>query len=249
MTITSRAAGKVPADQAPAELVLAADDDPERAIAELLAAHPRTAGVDEAGRGPLAGPVCAAAVILDPERPIEGLADSKKLTKKRREALAPEIKEKALAWCVAWASAEEIDRLNILQATMTAMKRAVEGLQIEPELVLVDGNRRPALRLPVEAIVKGDAKVPAISAASILAKTERDRVMTELAQTYPGYGFEAHAGYGTAKHLKALMTLGVTPEHRRSFSPVRDALEAAGEWSPERSAALLKTADSDKESN
>lgn len=214
-------------------------EDPDAALKALLAAHPMTAGVDEAGRGPLAGPVCTAAVILDPARPIEGLDDSKKLTKKRREALAPEIKEKALAWCVAWASAEEIDRLNILQATMVAMKRAVDGLKVRPELVLVDGNRRPAMGVHVEAIVKGDAKVPAISAASILAKTERDRLMSELARTYPGYGFEVHAGYGTPQHLKALMTLGVTPEHRRSFSPVRAALEAAGEWNPQKAAEAI----------
>lgn len=201
-------------------------EDPDAALKALLAAHPMTAGVDEAGRGPLAGPVCTAAVILDPARPIEGLDDSKKLTKKRREALAPEIKEKALAWCVAWASAEEIDRLNILQATMVAMKRAVDGLKVRPELVLVDGNRRPAMGVHVEAIVKGDAKVPAISAASILAKTERDRLMSELARTYPGYGFEVHAGYGT-------------PQHRRSFSPVRAALEAAGEWNPQKAAEAI----------
>lgn len=184
-----------------------------------------TAGVDEAGRGPLAGPVCAAAVILDPERPIEGLADSKKLTAKKREALAPLIKERALAWSVAWASVEEIDELNILRATMLAMRRAVEGLSTEPELVLVDGNRTPEIPFRVEAIVKGDAKVPAISAASILAKTERDRVMTELDAEYPGYGFARHAGYGTAAHVEAILASGVTPAHRKTFEPVKSIVE------------------------
>lgn len=185
-----------------------------------------TAGVDEAGRGPLAGPVCAAAVILDPENPIKGLADSKKLTAKKREALEPLIKARALAWCVAWGSVEEIDRLNILQATMLAMTRAVEGLSVRPQLVLVDGNRTPRLPMHAEAIVKGDALVPAISAASILAKTARDRLMADLAKQYPGYGFEVHAGYGTKRHLEALRALGPTPEHRRSFAPVREVIEA-----------------------
>ena len=185
------------------------------------------AGVDEAGRGPLAGPVCAAAVVLDPERPIEGLNDSKKLSAKKREALEPVIKERARAWAVAWGSVEEIDSLNILEATLLAMRRAVEGLGITPDLVLVDGNRPPHLAVPVETIVKGDAKVPAISAASILAKTARDRLMTEAAQTYPGYGFEVHAGYGTKRHLEALKTLGVTPLHRRSFEPVKSMLAEA----------------------
>lgn len=195
-------------------------------FAELDAETPLlTAGVDEAGRGPLAGPVCAAAVILDPERPIEGLADSKKLTAKKREALAPLIKERALAWSVAWASVEEIDELNILRATMLAMRRAVEGLATKPELVLVDGNRTPEIPFRVEAIVKGDAKVPAISAASILAKTERDRVMTELDAEYPGYGFARHAGYGTAAHVAAILASGVTPVHRKTFEPVKSLVE------------------------
>ena len=179
-----------------------------------------TAGVDEAGRGPLAGPVVAAAVILDPENPIEGLADSKKLTAKKREALEPLIKERALAWCVAEASVEEIDEINILQATMLAMQRAVAGLKVQPEFVQVDGNRIPKLPMMAEAIVKGDAKVAAISAASILAKTHRDAFMMEQAHRYPGYGFEKHMGYGTAEHIKAIETLGVLPIHRKTFKPI-----------------------------
>ena len=179
-----------------------------------------TAGVDEAGRGPLAGPVVAAAVILDPENPIEGLADSKKLTAKKREALEPLIKERALAWCVAEASVEEIDEINILQATMLAMQRAVAGLKVQPEFVQVDGNRIPKLPMMAEAIVKGDAKVAAISAASILAKTHRDAYMMEQAHRYPGYGFEKHMGYGTAEHIKAIETLGVLPIHRKTFKPI-----------------------------
>lgn len=179
-----------------------------------------TAGVDEAGRGPLAGPVVAAAVILDPEKPIEGLADSKKLTAKKREALEPLIKERALAWCVAEASVEEIDEINILQATMLAMQRAVAGLKVQPEFVQVDGNRIPKLPMMAEAIVKGDAKVAAISAASILAKTHRDAYMMEQAHRYPGYGFEKHMGYGTAEHIKAIETLGVLPIHRKTFKPI-----------------------------
>lgn len=186
------------------------------------------AGVDEAGRGPLAGPVCAAAVILDPARPIEGLADSKKLTAKKREALAREIREKALAWCVAWGEVEEIDRINILQSTMATMTRAVEGLKVAPTRVVVDGNRPPRLNVPVEAIVKGDAKVPAISAASILAKTARDELVAHYDERWPGYGFAKHAGYGTAAHIKAIRTLGVLPVHRRSFEPVKSML-ASGE--------------------
>ena len=179
-----------------------------------------TAGVDEAGRGPLAGPVVAAAVILDPNNPIEGLADSKKLTAKKREALEPLIKERALAWCVAEASVEEIDEINILQATMLAMQRAVAGLKVQPEFVQVDGNRIPKLPMMAEAIVKGDAKVAAISAASILAKTHRDAYMMEQAHRYPGYGFEKHMGYGTAEHIKAIETLGVLPIHRKTFKPI-----------------------------
>ena len=184
------------------------------------------AGVDEAGRGPLAGPVCAAAVILDPKRPIEGLADSKKLSAKKREALAPLIRERALAWAIAWAEPEEIDRVNILRATMNAMRRAVEGLQVFPDCVWVDGNRLPDLPYPAEAIVKGDAKVPAISAASILAKTARDAKMREYAERYPEYGFERHAGYGTKEHVAALEQFGPTPIHRKTFEPVKSLLRA-----------------------
>lgn len=191
-----------------------------------------TAGVDEAGRGPLAGPVCAAAVILDPDRPIEGLADSKKLSAKRREALAPVIRERALAWGVGWASVGEIDRLNILNATFLAMERAVAALRgaegaVTPEFILIDGNRAPKrLPAPFETVVKGDAKVPAISAASILAKTARDALMAELDREFPGYGFAKHAGYGTAQHIAAIERLGVTPHHRRSFEPVRSMVAA-----------------------
>lgn len=184
------------------------------------------AGVDEAGRGPLAGPVCAAAVILDPNQPIEGLNDSKKLTAKKREALAPLIKARALAWCIAWADVSEIDSLNILQATMLAMTRAVEGLHVKPELILVDGNRTPKnLPAPASAVVKGDAKVAAIAAASILAKTARDAKMVALDAVYPGYGFAKHAGYGTAQHIEAIRTLGITPEHRRTFEPVKSMVK------------------------
>lgn len=179
------------------------------------------AGVDEAGRGPLAGPVCAAAVILDPVRPIEGLADSKKLSKKKRAALEAEIKEKALAWCVAWGEVEEIDEINILQSTMLSMKRAVEGLSIAPDKVIVDGNRAPRLSCRVEAVVKADAKVPEVSAASILAKTARDRLMEKMDEEHPGYGFAKHAGYGTKAHVEAIRRLGPSPIHRRSFEPVK----------------------------
>lgn len=179
------------------------------------------AGVDEAGRGPLAGPVCAAAVILDPARPIEGLADSKKLSKKKRGALEAEIKEKALAWCVAWGEVEEIDEINILQSTMLSMKRAVEGLSIAPDKVIVDGNRAPRLSCRVEAVVKADAKIPEVSAASILAKTARDRLMEKMDEEHPGYGFAKHAGYGTKAHVEAIRRLGPSPIHRRSFEPVK----------------------------
>lgn len=178
------------------------------------------AGVDEAGRGPLAGPVVAAAVILDDLHPIQGLADSKRLTATRRAKLFDEIRAKALCFCIAEASVEEIDRLNILQATMLAMQRAVHGLRLKPTLVQVDGNRIPLLDVHAEAIVKGDAKIQAISAASILAKVHRDRWCEELDRAYPQYGFAAHKGYGTAAHLQALNHLGATPEHRRSFAPV-----------------------------
>ena len=178
-------------------------------------------GVDEAGRGPLAGAVVAAAVILDPEQPIIGLADSKKLRPAVRERLAEEIREKAIAWCVAEASALEIDQINILQATFLAMRRAVDGLSVLPAHALIDGNRiPPGLICSAEAIIKGDAKEAAISAASILAKTTRDAQMVALDVRYPMYGFKKHMGYPTAIHLAALQAHGPTPEHRRSFGPV-----------------------------
>lgn len=181
-------------------------------------------GVDEAGRGPLAGPVVAAAVMLNIDKPIAGLADSKVLTEKRRERLFDEIRAKALCCCIAEASVEEIDQLNILQATLLAMRRAVEGLRLKPTLVLVDGNRLPQLQVPAEAIVKGDAKVPAISAASILAKVHRDRQCLQMDEIYPAYGFARHKGYPTAQHLAALREHGVTPWHRRTFGPVQEIL-------------------------
>jgi ribonuclease HII len=182
------------------------------------------AGVDEAGRGPLAGPVVAAAVILDELQPIKGLADSKLLTALKREKLFDEIRAKALCCCIAEASAAEIDQINILQATLLAMRRAVEGLRLKPARVLVDGNRIPVLKVPAEAIVKGDAKVKAISAASILAKVHRDRICLALHEQHPQYGFDGHKGYPTPEHLAALRTHGACPEHRRSFGPVRDVL-------------------------
>ncbi|MDH4765127.1 MULTISPECIES: ribonuclease HII [Pseudomonas] len=184
------------------------------------------AGVDEVGRGPLCGAVVTAAVILDPGKPILGLNDSKKLSLARREALFDEIQEKALAWCVARAEVAEIDQLNILHATMLAMQRAVEGLQVEPRLALIDGNRCPKLAVPSSPVVKGDSQVPAIAAASILAKVSRDREMQVLDALYPGYGLAGHKGYPTAEHLDALRRLGPTPIHRRSFAPVRDAWHA-----------------------
>ncbi len=181
-------------------------------------------GVDEAGRGPLAGPVVAAAVILDPARPIAGLNDSKKLSARRREALAKEIRSKALAWAVAAASVEEIDRINILQASLLAMQRAVaalpDGHGLASGRVMVDGNRCPKLPYPVEAVVGGDGRIAAIAAASILAKTVRDAGMVEMHAAYPQYGFDRHMGYPTAQHLRALREHGATPEHRRSFAPV-----------------------------
>ncbi|MBL0944298.1 MAG: ribonuclease HII [Hydrogenophaga sp.] len=183
------------------------------------------AGVDEAGRGPLAGPVVAAAVILDDLHPIKGLADSKQLSAKRRDALFDEIRAKALCCSVAQASVDEIDRLNILHATMLAMQRAVQGLRLKPVKVLVDGNRLPPLDVVAEAIVQGDAKVQAISAASILAKVTRDRLLDELHAQHPQYGFDRHKGYGTAQHLAALREHGPLPVHRRSFAPVAQALE------------------------
>ena len=184
-------------------------------------------GVDEAGRGPLAGPVMAAAVMLDPERPIAGLRDSKKLSATARERLADEIRQHAAAWCVAAASVEEIDRLNILHATMLAMQRAVAGLQRAPDDVWVDGNRCPDWPWRSQAVVKGDDKVAAIAAASILAKTERDRFMCRLHNEYPAYGFAQHMGYGTAAHLDALKVHGACPQHRRSFAPVKLVLDQA----------------------
>ena len=189
-------------------------------------------GVDEAGRGPLCGNVVAAAVILDPARPIPGLADSKKLSARMRERLALQIRSEALAWAIGEASVEEIDRLNILHASMLAMKRAVEALSVRPELALIDGNRTPDLAIPARAIVRGDALEPAISAASILAKTTRDAQLLEMDHRYPEYGFAAHKGYPTAAHLKALALHGATPEHRRSFGPVRLVL-AQGSLFPE----------------
>ena len=184
------------------------------------------AGVDEAGRGPLAGPVFAAAVILDDLHPIKGLADSKKLSPKRRAVLYDEIKAKALCCCVAQASVEEIDQINILQATLLAMRRAVDGLRLKPVKVWVDGNRLPVLDVRAEAIVQGDAKVPAISAASILAKVDRDRWCEDIDLQFPDYGFARHKGYGTADHLQALREHGPTPWHRRSFAPVAACLRA-----------------------
>jgi ribonuclease HII len=186
-----------------------------------------TAGVDEAGRGPLAGSVVAAAVILDDSNPIKGLADSKKLTAQRRAKLYDEIRAKALCVGVGEANVEEIDRLNILQATMLAMQRAVANLRLKPTMVLVDGNRIPKLDMLAEAIVQGDAKVQAISAASIIAKVTRDRQCEALHAAYPQYGFDGHKGYGTAVHMAALKAHGATPVHRKSFAPVRDALRAA----------------------
>ncbi|MFC7460715.1 ribonuclease HII [Hydrogenophaga defluvii] len=183
------------------------------------------AGVDEAGRGPLAGPVVAAAVILDDLHPIAGLADSKKLSPTKRERLYDEIRAKALCCSVAEASVEEIDRLNILQATLLAMRRAVEGLRLKPAKVLVDGNRLPPLPMLAEAIVKGDSKVAAISAASILAKVTRDRWCAQYHAEFPAYGFDGHKGYGTAEHLSALRLYGPCPQHRRSFAPVAESLK------------------------
>jgi ribonuclease HII len=185
------------------------------------------AGVDEVGRGPLIGDVVTAAVILDPARPIAGLADSKKLSEKKRDYLFDEICDKALAWTIGRASPAEIDALNILQASLLAMKRAVEQLAIQPEYVLVDGNRLPQWTYPATAVVKGDSKVPVISAASILAKVQRDREMLRIDAQYPGYGIAGHKGYPTAQHMAAIKALGVTPLHRRSYAPVA-AVIAAG---------------------
>lgn len=185
----------------------------------------RIAGVDEVGRGCLAGPVVAAAVILDPNRPIKGLRDSKKLSAKKRDELAEEIKEKALAWSVAAMGPEVIDKINILQATLEAMKAAVEKLPVEPDFVQVDGNKLPKWKWLSEAVVKGDDKVEWISAASIIAKTTRDGYMCKMAELYPQYGFEHHVGYGTAEHIKALKAYGPTPIHRKTFAPVREVID------------------------
>ncbi|MCU7904506.1 MAG: ribonuclease HII [Candidatus Thiodiazotropha sp. (ex Epidulcina cf. delphinae)] len=184
----------------------------------------RVAGVDEVGRGPLAGPVVAAAVILHPDRPINGLADSKKLSEKRREALSLLIRDRAHCWSLGRAEVEEIDRMNILQASLLAMQRAVEGLAIMPQLALVDGRHAPDLACSVDAIIGGDSKVEAISAASIIAKVARDREMVELDARYPGYGLAKHKGYPTKQHLQCLLSLGVTPIHRRTFAPVKRLL-------------------------
>lgn len=184
------------------------------------------AGVDEVGRGPLVGAVVTAAVILDPNNPIIGLADSKKLTEKRREKLYIEIKEKALCWSIARAEPEEIDEINILQATMLAMQRAVAGLSIQPDFVLIDGNRCPVLTMPAQAVIKGDSLVQEISAASILAKVTRDLEMVELDKVFPEYGFAKHKGYPTPYHLAQLAEYGATDFHRKSFAPVRRALNS-----------------------
>lgn len=182
------------------------------------------AGVDEVGRGPLVGAVVTAAVILDPANPIQGLMDSKKLTEKKRNALYDEIKEKALCWAIGRAEPEEIDKLNILWATMKAMERAVAGLSVMPDMVLVDGNRCPNLPMASQAVIKGDSLVQEISAASILAKVTRDREMEQLDKLYPDYGFAKHKGYPTAFHMEKLASLGATPYHRKSFAPVKRAL-------------------------
>ena len=182
------------------------------------------AGTDEVGRGPLAGPVVAAAVILDPDKPIIGLADSKKLSEKKRESLFEEIKEKSLVWSIARASVEEIDQINILHASLLAMKRAIEQLSVSPEYVLVDGNRCPKITIPCAPVVRGDSRVACISAASILAKVSRDREMVALDEVYPGYGLAKHKGYPTKFHLEALKALGVNELYRKSFKPVASLL-------------------------
>jgi ribonuclease HII len=186
------------------------------------------AGVDEAGRGPLAGPVLAAAVILNPQRPISGLADSKILSESKREALYPVIIDSALSWSIASASVEEIDALNILQATLLAMQRAVMGLAMQPDEVLVDGNRLPKLSMPAQAIVKGDSKVQAISAASILAKVARDRLMLDYHKDYPDFSFHLHKGYGTKQHLAEIEKFGCLPVHRKTFAPIKHMLRGNG---------------------
>ena len=201
------------------------------------------AGVDEVGRGPLVGAVVTAAVILNPERPIPGLADSKKLTDKRREVLYEQIIEHAASWSLGRCEADEIDRLNIFQATMVAMERAVAGLHVAPEYVLVDGNRCPRWRWASEPVVKGDSRVEAISAASIIAKVTRDREMVVLHEEFPEYGFASHKGYPTPVHLEALGRLGATAHHRRSFRPVQDAIDAVGLYSRAEDQELQYPAD------
>jgi ribonuclease HII len=203
------------------------NDSSVRLNDELVIPAGRVAGVDEAGRGPLAGPVVAGAVILDVENPVAGLKDSKCLSASRRERLFDEIQEKALAWSVAYASVEEIDSINILQATMLAMRRAVGALRPTAEYALIDGNRCPELSCPARAIIKGDSRVAAISAASILAKVTRDREMQVLDAKYPGYGLAQHKGYPSRAHIEALEMLGASPVHRRSYAPVRKLLEGA----------------------
>ncbi|MCX8514265.1 MAG: hypothetical protein RL017_860 [Pseudomonadota bacterium] len=180
-------------------------------------------GVDEAGRGPLAGSVYAAAVILDSNNPIAGLKDSKKLSSSKRDSLFIEIKQKALAYAIAYATVEEIDRLNILQATLLAMKRSIQALAVQPQLVLIDGIHAPKIEITTQTIIKGDAKIAAISAASILAKVARDLNMLEMDQKYPQYGFKQHKGYGTKSHIAAINEYGILPIHRKSFAPIRDA--------------------------
>lgn len=209
-------------DQPFAEYDLA---EPVRLTQVSYQAGMHLAGVDEVGRGPLVGAVVTAAVILDPSRPIQGLADSKKLSEKRRQTLAEQIRDQALAWSLGRAEPAEIDELNILHATMLAMRRAVAGLSMAPGAVLVDGNRTPEFGCPAEAMVKGDGRVPAISAASILAKVARDAEMTALHERHPEYGFDRHKGYPTAVHLDAIKRHGVLPEHRRSFGPVAEAVK------------------------
>ena len=186
--------------------------------------HELICGLDEAGRGPLAGPVCAAAVVLDPARPIDGLADSKTLTERRRIGLEESIKRNALAWGVGWATVEEIDAINILQASLLAMRRAYASMGLVPSRALVDGLHFPAIGCPAEAVVNGDSLVPSISAASILAKNARDREMVLLNERFPGYGFDRHKGYPTRSHIEAIERLGVLEVHRRSFGPVRKIL-------------------------
>ncbi len=194
-----------------------------------ISEHYLLAGVDEAGRGPLAGPVVAAAVILDPKKTIAGLADSKQLSARKRESLCEMIKEQALSWAVAQASVDEIDELNILQATLLAMQRAINGLAVRPDRVLIDGNRLPKLSIPAQAIVKGDSKIQAISAASILAKVERDKLMVDYHEQYPDFSFHLHKAYGTPLHLSEIEQFGFLDVHRKSFNPVRSLIKQQNE--------------------